>query len=114
MPLQGPAADVTDVRGLALQSSVVCSCEEKPNTLSNGNGNYKREEVRREISSAHRPGRGRGVRGRVPGCISQGKTRAEALENINDAIAGHLESLRKHDEPIPPPIEEEVVEVMRG
>ena len=50
----------------------------------------------------------------LPGCISQGKTRAEALENINDAIAGHLESLRKHDEPIPPPIEEAVVEVMRG
>ena len=50
----------------------------------------------------------------LPGCISQGKTRAEALENINDAIAGYLESLRKHDEPIPPPIEEEVVEVMRG
>jgi len=50
----------------------------------------------------------------VPGCISQGKTRAEALENINDAIAGYLESLRKHDEPISPPIEEEVVEVMRG
>ena len=47
----------------------------------------------------------------LPGCISQGKTRAEALENIKDAISGHLASLRKHDEPIPPPIEEEVVEV---
>ncbi len=47
----------------------------------------------------------------LPGCISQGKTRAEALENIKDAISGYLASLRKHDEPIPPPIEEEVVEV---
>jgi len=37
--------------------------------------------------------------------------RAEALENIKDAISGYLASLRKHDEPIPPPIEEEVVEV---
>jgi len=33
------------------------------------------------------------------------------LENIKDAISGYLASLRKHDEPIPPPIEEEVVEV---
>jgi len=47
----------------------------------------------------------------LPGCISQGTTRAEALANIRDAIAGYLESLRKHDEPVPPPITEEVVEV---
>lgn len=47
----------------------------------------------------------------LPGCISQGKTRREALLNIQDAIKGYLESLRKHDEPIPPPIEEEIVEV---
>ena len=47
----------------------------------------------------------------LPGCISQGKTREEALENIKDAIRGYLESLRKHNEPIPLPIEEEIVEV---
>jgi predicted RNase H-like HicB family nuclease len=47
----------------------------------------------------------------LPGCVSQGKTRAEALENIQDAIHGYLESLKKHDEPIPPGIDEEVVEV---
>lgn len=47
----------------------------------------------------------------LPGCISQGKTREEALLNIQDAIKGYLESLRKHNEPIPPPIEEEIVEV---
>ena len=47
----------------------------------------------------------------LPGCISQGKTRAEALENIKDAIRGYLESLKKHGEPIPPPIEEEIIEV---
>jgi predicted RNase H-like HicB family nuclease len=47
----------------------------------------------------------------LPGCISQGTTRQEALGNIRDAIAGYLESLRKHDEPIPPPIWEETVEI---
>ncbi|MGD2250088.1 MAG: type II toxin-antitoxin system HicB family antitoxin [Candidatus Methanofastidiosia archaeon] len=46
------------------------------------------------------------------GCISQGKTREEALNNIRDAIKGYLESLEKHDEPIPPPIDEEIVEVI--
>lgn len=35
----------------------------------------------------------------LPGCISQGKTRSEALLNIQDAIKGYLESLRKHNEP---------------
>lgn len=47
----------------------------------------------------------------LPGCVSQGKTRAEALENIKDAIRGYIESLRKHGEPIPPSIEEELVDV---
>jgi len=47
----------------------------------------------------------------LPGCISQGKTREEALHNIADAIKGYLESLKKHNEPIPPSIEEEMVEV---
>ena len=47
----------------------------------------------------------------LPGCISQGKTRSEALENIQDAIRGYLQSLKKHDEPIPPGIDEEIVEV---
>ncbi|MEF9426161.1 MAG: type II toxin-antitoxin system HicB family antitoxin [Candidatus Mariimomonas ferrooxydans] len=47
----------------------------------------------------------------LPGCVSQGKTRAQAIENIQDAIKGYLESLRKHNEPIPPAIEEEIIEV---
>lgn len=47
----------------------------------------------------------------LPGCVSQGKTRKEALENIQDAIKGYIESLKKHNEPVPPPIEEEIVEV---
>ena len=47
----------------------------------------------------------------LPGCISQGKTRAQALENIKDAIKGYLKSLNKHNEPVPPSIYEEVVEI---
>ena len=47
----------------------------------------------------------------LPGCISQGKSREEVLDNIRDAISGYLVSLKKHNEPIPPPIEEETVEV---
>ena len=47
----------------------------------------------------------------LPGCISEGKTRGEALDNIRDAIKGYLESLRKHGEPIPPSINEEIVEI---
>jgi predicted RNase H-like HicB family nuclease len=42
----------------------------------------------------------------LPGCISQGKTRKAALANIQEAMAGYLESLRKHGEPVPPPIHE--------
>lgn len=47
----------------------------------------------------------------LPGCISQGNTRAEAIENIKEAIELYLESLEARDEPIPPPITEEIVEV---
>src|SRR6266568_4224794 len=34
----------------------------------------------------------------LPGCISQGKTRDEAMANIRDAVQGYLESLKKHGE----------------
>ena len=47
----------------------------------------------------------------LPGCISQGRTRVEATENIKEAIALYLESLTAHNEPVPPPITEELVEV---
>jgi predicted RNase H-like HicB family nuclease len=47
----------------------------------------------------------------LPGCVSQGKTREDAIKNIKDAIHGYLVSLKKHNEPIPPSIMEEVVEV---
>ena len=47
----------------------------------------------------------------LPGCISQGETRSEALENIQEAIQAYIESLRKHNEPVPPPISEEIIDV---
>ena len=47
----------------------------------------------------------------LPGCISQGRTRIEATENIKEAIALYLESLTANDEPVPPSITEELVEV---
>jgi predicted RNase H-like HicB family nuclease len=37
----------------------------------------------------------------LPGCVSEGDTREAALANIQDAIEGYLESLRKHGEAIP-------------
>ena len=46
----------------------------------------------------------------LPGCVSQGNSRTEAIANIKEAIAAYLESLQKHGEPVPPPVSEEVVE----
>ncbi|HEY3857725.1 MAG TPA: type II toxin-antitoxin system HicB family antitoxin [Verrucomicrobiae bacterium] len=36
----------------------------------------------------------------LPGCVSQGSTRGEAVDNIKDAITGYLASLKKHDGPM--------------
>jgi predicted RNase H-like HicB family nuclease len=47
----------------------------------------------------------------LPGCVSQGQTRAEATANIREAIEGYLKSLKKHGDPVPPSIFEEVIEV---
>ena len=47
----------------------------------------------------------------LPGCISQGQTRTEAIDNIREAVLAYLESLEAHNEPIPPSISEEIIEV---
>ena len=47
----------------------------------------------------------------LPGCISQGRTREEALRNAQEAVQVYVESLAAHGDPIPPPITEEYVEV---
>jgi predicted RNase H-like HicB family nuclease len=39
----------------------------------------------------------------LPGCISTGTTREEAVESIPEAIAGHVRTLRELGEPVPPP-----------
>ncbi|KAB8315503.1 type II toxin-antitoxin system HicB family antitoxin [Tolypothrix campylonemoides VB511288] len=38
----------------------------------------------------------------LPGCVSQGKTLDEAIENIKDAIKGYLHVQAKHDNPYVP------------
>lgn len=47
----------------------------------------------------------------LPGCISQGATREEALKNVREAIEVYVESLEEHEDPVPPPITEEILEV---
>jgi predicted RNase H-like HicB family nuclease len=37
----------------------------------------------------------------LPGCISQGKTREEALLNIKEAIYGYIVALKDDDIPVP-------------
>ncbi len=37
----------------------------------------------------------------LPGCISQGKTREEALANIEEAISLYIEVLQERNEPVP-------------
>jgi predicted RNase H-like HicB family nuclease len=41
----------------------------------------------------------------LPGCISQGKTRAEALVNIEEAISLYIEVLQDRGESIPAEVE---------
>ena len=47
----------------------------------------------------------------LPGCVTQGQTRQEALVNAREAITLYLESLEAHGDPTPLPITEEILEV---
>lgn len=47
----------------------------------------------------------------LSGCISQGATRTEAIENIEEAIEIYIESVKTHGPPVPPPVREESVKV---
>lgn len=37
----------------------------------------------------------------LPGCISQGKTKEEAISNIKEAITGYIEALKEDNLPVP-------------
>lgn len=37
----------------------------------------------------------------LPGCMSQGKTKNEALKNIQEAIRGYIKVLKKHHQTAP-------------
>ncbi len=57
---------------------------------------------------------GRGYTVRVPalpGCISQGSSRDEAIERAKEAIAAYIESLKADGEPVPQ--ETQPVEVLK-
>ena len=47
----------------------------------------------------------------LPGCVSQGDTRAEALSNIREAIDLYLDDCRADGDPIPTEAGKEFIEV---
>lgn len=47
----------------------------------------------------------------LPGCVSQGDTRAQALDNIREAIALYIEDCRDAGDPIPTEAGREFVDV---
>jgi antitoxin HicB len=47
----------------------------------------------------------------LPGCVTQGRTREEAIERAKEAIAAYIESLEADGQPIPE--ETQPVEVLK-
>jgi len=47
----------------------------------------------------------------LPGCVSQGDTRADALSNIREAIELYLEDCRAAGDPIPTEAGKEFIEI---
>jgi predicted RNase H-like HicB family nuclease len=47
----------------------------------------------------------------LPGCVTQGRSRDEAIARAREAIAAYIESLRKDGEPVPE--ETQPVEVLK-
>ena len=39
----------------------------------------------------------------LPGCVATGATRNRTVDQMHRAIQFHIESLREHGEPVPPP-----------
>lgn len=52
----------------------------------------------------------------LPGCVAVGESEEEVTQLITEAIALHIDSLRRHGDPVPEPTSEavsvEVVEVV--
>ena len=47
----------------------------------------------------------------LPGCVSQGQTKQEALKNIREAIEAYIETLLEDGLPLPTEVGKELVEV---
>lgn len=47
----------------------------------------------------------------LPGCVSNGRTKDEALNRVKEAIEGYLETLKEEGWPLPKVVSEETVEV---
>jgi len=47
----------------------------------------------------------------LPGCVSQGDTRPEAMDNIREAIALYVEDCREAGDPVPTEAGKEFIEV---
>jgi predicted RNase H-like HicB family nuclease len=47
----------------------------------------------------------------LPGCVSQGDTRAQALNNVREAIELYIEDCREAGDPVPNEAGKEFVEV---
>ena len=45
----------------------------------------------------------------LPGCISQGQSKKEAIKNIQEAIEGYIEVLQQDGDPIPEDSMESVI-----
>lgn len=50
----------------------------------------------------------------LPGCVSQGDTRDEALKNIREAIELYVEDCLAAGDPVPEEADREIVEVKTG
>ena len=47
----------------------------------------------------------------LPGCMSQGDTRKETIENIKEAIRGYIAALEQDGLPVPCEVESEVLKL---
>ena len=45
------------------------------------------------------------------GCVSQGRTKREAIKNVKEAIALYIETLIEHGQPVPTEAAREVVDL---